>query len=174
MSELVPVDHIENKIFQIRGKRVMLDRNLAILYEVETRILIQAVKRHLKRFPEDFMFQLTKEEVVNLRSQFVISSWGGARYLPYAFTQEGVAMLSSALNSERAILVNIQIMRAFVKLREILSTHKELVHKLGELEGKVDKHDTEILMIFDAIRQLMTPPPEPTPEQPKRRIGFHP
>jgi len=132
------------------------------------------------------MFQLTKKEYDNLRFQFgipsygvgdsgnlrsqiVTSSWGGRRYLPYAFTEQGVAMLSSVLNSERAVQVNIVIMRAFVKIREILSTHKELAAKLNELEHKVSKHDTDIFTIFEAIRQLMTPPPEP----PKRRIGFH-
>jgi len=182
MSEIVPHEVIENKIFFIRGHKVMLSIHLASLYGVEIRALIQAVKRNAKRFPNDFMFQLTWDETESLRSQFVIlndpigrqgvtNSKRGKhlKYLPYAFTEQGVAMLSSILNSERAIQVNIAIMRAFVKLREILSTHKELAHKLKELEGKIEKHDEEIVAIFDAIRQLMAPP-----ETPKRKIGFYP
>ena len=147
----------------------MLSPHLAELYRVEARTLIQAVKRNIARFPRDFMFQLSAIEFKNLKSQFVISSWGGARRArPYAFTEQGVAMLSSVLKSTRAIQVNIAVMRAFVKLRETLSAHKELAHKLAELERKIEKHDTEITAIFDAIRQLMTPP-----EQPRKRIGFY-
>jgi len=182
MSKLVPHEVIENKIFIIRGHKVMLDRDLATLYGVPTKVLNQTVRRNRKRFPDDFMFQLTFEEIQSLRSQFVtlnkpiekkrsITSKRGkhTKYMPCVFTEQGVSMLSSVLNSERAIQVNIVIMRAFVKLREILSTHKELAHKLQELEGKIEKHDGEIQAIFEAIRQLMAPPPEP----PKRRIGFH-
>ena len=146
----------------------MLDRDLASLYGVPVKRLNEQVKRNINRFPYDFMLVLTRQEVMNLRSQIATSSWGGKRYLPYAFTEQGVAMLSSVLNSERAINVNIAIMRAFVKLRQILSTHKELVHKLEELERKIEKHDVEIQSIFDAIRQLMAPLPEP----PRRKIGF--
>jgi len=146
----------------------MLDKDLAKLYGVETFNLNKAVKRNLDRFPEDFMFQLNKEEFDNLIFQFGISSWGGTRKLPYVFTEQGVAMLSSVLRSRRAIHVNIAIMRAFVKLRQILSTHKDLVHKLAELERKIEKHDAEIQSIFEAIRQLMAPPPE----KPRRYIGF--
>src|SRR4030066_1592436 len=133
MKALIPAEVIERKIYLIRGQKVMLDNDLAKLYKVETRTLIQAVKRNTERFPPDFMFQLTNQEVISLRSQFVISKTGrgGRRYLPYVFTEQGVAMLSSVLNSERAILVNIAIMRAFVKLREILSVNKELAHKLA-------------------------------------------
>jgi phage regulator Rha-like protein len=170
-KELILPESVEQKIFFIRGQRVMLSLDLAGLYGVEPRALIQAVKRNIKRFPGDFMFQLSNKEFINLKSQFVISSWGGRRSMPYAFTEQGVAMLSTVLHSERAIQVNIAIMRAFVKLRRILSTHKELAHKLQELERKTEKHDTEIKAIFDAIRQLMAPP---TPIKPKRRIGFHP
>ena len=170
MNEIVPQQIIENKIFIIRDHKIMLDKDLAMLYGVSTKRLNEQVRRNMKRFPEDFMLILTRQEVTILRSQFATSRWGGLRHLPYAFTEQGVAMLSSVLNSERAIQVNIVIMRAFVKLREILSTHKELAHKLKELEGKFEKHDTEILMIFDAIRQLMEPPPEPL----KPKIGFHP
>jgi len=169
MDSLVPVELIEKKIYLIRGHKVMLDSDLAELYKVETRTLIQAVKRNINRFPSDFMFQLNYQEVASLRSQIVTSKpgRGGRRYLPYVFTEQGVAMLSSVLNSERAIEVNIAIMRAFVKLREMLSSNKELAHKLAQLERKIEKHDDEIKLIFDAIRQLMTPP-----ETKKRKIGF--
>ncbi len=149
---------IENKIFLIHGQKVMLSMHLAELYGVEVRSLVQAVNRNIDRFPEDFMFQLNNEEYENLKSQIVISSWGGMRHPPYAFTEQGVAMLSGILHSKRAVQVNIAIMRAFVKLRQILSTHKELAHKLSELERKIEKHDTEIRSIFEAIRQLMAPP----------------
>ena len=170
MKELIPSEIIERKIFLMRGQKVMLRRHLAELYGVEVKVLIQAVKRNIERFPKDFMYQLTRQEVMNLKSQFVTSSWGGARRAnPYAFTEQGVAMLSSILRSKRAIHVNIAIMRAFVKLRQILSTHKELAHKLNELERRIEKHDAEIKDIFEAIRQLMTPTPES-----KRKIGFHP
>ena len=170
MKEFIPHEVIENKIYLIRGQKVMMDNDLAKLYRVPTKRLKEQVKRNMTRFPEDFMFKLTVQEFEILRSQFATSRWGGERYLPYAFTEQGVAMLSSVLNSERAIQVNIVIMRAFVKLKVILSTHKELSYKLKELESKIEKHDTEIQSIFDAIRQLMAPPPEP----PKRRIGFLP
>ena len=165
----VPAEIIENKIFLIRGHKVMLSPHLAELYGVQVKVLIQAVKRNIKRFPEDFMFQLDIKEFTNLKSQFVTSNWGGARRAnPYAFTEQGVAMLSSVLRSERAVQVNIAIIRAFVKLREILSTHKELAHRLNELEHKIEKHDVEIQAIFEAIRRLMAPPPE----KPKGKMGF--
>jgi chromosome condensin MukBEF ATPase and DNA-binding subunit MukB len=160
---------IEKRIFEIRGHRVMLSPHLAELYGVEPRALIQAVKRNLERFPEDFMFQLNQEEFVNLKSQFVTSSWGGARRaFPYAFTEQGVAMLSTVLRSRQAIQVNIAIMRAFVRLRQIMHLNQELAAKLNELERKLGKHDDEIQLIFKVIKQLMTPPPE----KPKKRIGF--
>ena len=168
MKELIPEEVIEQKIFMIRGHKVMLDRDLAQLYGVSVKRLNEQVKRNIKRFPGDFMFLLTKQEVVNLRSQFATSSWGGLRYLPYVFTEQGVAMLSSVLNSEKAVQVNIAIMRAFVKLRQILSMNKELAHKLAELERKIEKHDVDIQAIFEAIRQLMAPPPI----KPKPQIGF--
>ena len=141
---LIPEEKIESKIFLVRGKRVMLDKDLAELYDVETRSLIQAVKRNLDRFPEDFMFHLNEKEFENLRSQIVISSWGGRRHLPYAFTEQGVSMLSSVLNSKRAIQVNIQIMRIFTKLREVIASNKEIMQKLNQLENKVERHDSEI------------------------------
>jgi hypothetical protein len=138
------------------------------LYRVPTKVFNQAVKRNLKRFPKDFMFRLTDKEMKILRSQIVTSSWGGRRTLPYAFTEQGVAMLSSVLNSDRAVLVNIAIMRAFVKLREILTTHRELAEKIADLEKKYRQHDDKIQAVFDAIRELLEPPQV----SPKRRIGF--
>ena len=166
MVRALVVEDVERRIYLIRCKKVMLDSDLAELYGVETKSLTRQVRRNAERFPEDFMFRLTKDEF--LRCQIGTSSYGGRRYLPYVFTQEGVAMLSSVVNSKRAVQVNIVIMRAFVKLREILSVHKELVHKLNELERKTGKHDVEIQSIFEAIRQLMAPPPE----KPRRMIGF--
>ncbi|MDP3732762.1 MAG: ORF6N domain-containing protein [Candidatus Omnitrophota bacterium] len=177
MAKLISVEVIATKILEVRGKRVMFDADLARLYDVSTKVFNQAVKRNQNRFPEDFMFQLAKEEfgklkchfeTSSLRSQFVTSKRGGRRYLPYVFTQEGVAMLSSVLNSRRAIRVNILIMRAFVKLKELLLTHRDLSVKIEALERKYVKHDEKIKDIFKAIRQLMA-----IPEKPKRRIGFH-
>ncbi len=169
MKSLVPMGHIEHKIYLIRGHKVMLDRDLAELYGVETKVLKRAVRRNIDRFPEDFMFQLSTQELKNLRCQIGASSWGGERYLSFVFTEQGVAMLSGILNSKRAVQVNIAIMRAFVKLRETLSLHKELAKKLELLENKIAHHDEQIQSIFEAIRQLMAPP-----EKPKERIGFHP
>ena len=163
----VPVERIEKMILVIRDQKVMLDSDLAELYEVETRVLNQAVKRNLDRFPSDFMFQLSEEEASFLRSQIVTLKTGRGRhrkYLPYVFTEQGVAMLSSVLNSPCAVQVNIEIMRAFVKLREMLASHKELAKKLEALERKYDK---QFQVVFDAIRQLMLPP-----DKPKRKIGF--
>ena len=143
----------------------MLSTHLAELYEVEPRALVQAVKRNIERFPPDFMFQLSKVEFQNLKSQIVTSNWGGLRRAaPYAFTEQGVAMLSSVLNSRRAVQVNIEIMRAFVRLRELMATHKDLVRRLNEMEKK---YDAQFRVVFDAIRELMAPP---TPK--KRKIGF--
>ena len=168
-TKLISIETIENKIFLIRGKRVMLDKDLAELYGVTTKRLNEQVKRNKYRFPEDFMFQLTKEEAHSLRSQFATLKQGqNIKYLPYVFTEQGVAMLSSVLNSKKAILVNIQIMRIFTKLKEIIASHKELTHKLNQLENKIEKHDSEIKSIFEAIRQLMLPL-----DKPKKRIGFY-
>lgn len=152
MKDLIPQEVIESKIYLIRGRKIMLDRDLAKLYGVMTFNLNKAVNRNLDRFPEDFMFQLSKREAKNLIFQFGISSWGGVRKLPYVFTEQGVAMLSSVLRSKRAIQVNIAIMRTFVKLKVILSTHKELSRKLNELERKIEKHDVDIQSVFEAIR----------------------
>ncbi|MDD5421906.1 MAG: ORF6N domain-containing protein [Candidatus Omnitrophica bacterium] len=168
MKEMVPHEVIESKIMLIRGQKVMLDRDLARLYRVGTRDLNKAVVRNVDRFPRDFMFQLTRMEFENLMFHFGTSSWGGTRKMPRAFTEQGVAMLSSVLRSGRAIQVNVAIMRAFVKLKTIISTHKGLAYRLKELERKIEKHDGEIRSIFEAIRQLMAPPAE----KPKRRIGF--
>ena len=165
-NSLIPAEKIAAKIVIVRDKKVMIDNDLAMLYGVKTGRLNEQVSRNIKRFPEDFMFQLTKEEVLNLKSHFATSSWGGARKFPRVFTQEGVAMLSSALNSERAILVNIQIMRAFTQLRRMLLTNKDLKRKIEEMEKKYDK---QFAIVFQAIKQLL----EPTPVKPKPRIGFH-
>jgi len=164
-ESLVPVERIEKAILLIRGQKVMLDGDLAALYGVETKMLVRAVKRNTNRFPTDFMFQLSKEEFDNLRFHFGTSSdWGGRRYRPYAFTEQGVAMLSSVLHSPRAIQVNIEIMRAFIRLRQMLASHAELARKLDALEKK---YDAQFKQVFEAIRQLMIPP------EPKRRpIGF--
>jgi len=168
---LIPLERIERSILMIRGQKVMLDRDLAQLYGVETRALNQSVRRNIDRFPEDFMFRLTREEIMRI-SQFVISSvHPGVKTLKFsknvmAFTEHGVAMLSSVLNSPRAVQVNIQIMRTFAKLREIISLNKDLARRLDELEKK---YDVQFKIVFDAIRQLMAPP---EPETPKKRIGF--
>jgi len=161
---LVSEEQIDQSILMIRGHKVILDSILAGLYCVETKVLIQAVKRNKDRFPPDFKFQLSKKEIEILRSQTVTSSWGGRRYPPYAFTEQGVAMLSSVLRSSRAIQVNIEIMRSFVRLRQMLATHRDLARKLDELE---QKYDEQFSIVFDAIRQLMTPP---TREM--KKIGF--
>ena len=183
-KEIVPADQFALRIRNFRGEKVLLDFDLAALYGVETRVLNQAVKRNADRFPSDFMFQLSVEET-EMISQRVTSSAGqtvsdssqivmspgkhrGKRYRPYAFTEQGVAMLSSVLNSERAIKVNIAIMRAFVKLRQILDTNREFAKKFSELEQRVGKHDEEIDAILEAIRQLIAPP-----DRPRREIGFH-
>jgi len=147
----------------------MLDSDLADLYGVDTGYLNRAVKRNIERFPEDFMFRLSKQELTNLICQFGISrSWGGRRILPYVFTEQGVAMLSSVLHSKEAALVNVQIMRAFVHMREVISTHTELARKFEQLEYRIDKHDEEIVALFEAIKQLMSP----LPANKKQRLGF--
>jgi len=165
----IPAERIEKSILLIRGQKVMLDRNLAELYGVQTKVLKQAVRRNIKRFPDDFMFELTKQEFENWRSQIVTSKRDkmGLRYRPMAFTEQGVAMLSSVLNSDRAVEVNIAIMRAFVQLRKISSSQKQLARKLQEIEARLGDHDEKIQVIFEAIHELIT-----TPEKPKRKIGF--
>ena len=160
------ITEVQSRIVSLRGERIMLSSDLADLYGVEPRVLMQAVKRNAARFPEDFCFQLRNEELGDLRSQNVISSWGGARTLPYAFTEQGVAMLSSVLRSDRAVAVNIEIMRTFVKLRSMLESNKDLAKKLATLEAK---YDDQFRIVFDAIRELMTPP---AIADKKKRIGF--
>ena len=165
---VVSTEWITNSILLIRGHKVILDADLASLYEVETKTLTRAVRRNLDRFPDDFMFQLSKEEFDILRCHFgTPSQWGGRRYAPYAFTEQGVAMLSSVLRSKRSVQVNIEIMRTFVKLRHMLATHGVLSKKLDKLENKYDR---QFKVVFDAIRKLM----EPTDDKKKRPIGFAP
>jgi hypothetical protein len=168
-KEIIPIERIAQSIRWIRGQKVLLDSDLAALYGVTTGNLNKAVKRNSDRFPSDFMFELRPEELTNLKFQFGISRWGGRRRSrPHVFTEQGIAMLSSVLNSDRAIKVNIAIMRGFVKLRQILETNRELAKKFSELEQRVGKHDEEIDAILEAIRQLMAPP-----DRPRREIGFH-
>jgi hypothetical protein len=167
---LVTVAKIESRILLIRGQKVMLDADLAELYGVETRTLNQAVKRNLERFPEDFMFHLTDEEAENLRSQIVISNRGGRRYLPYAFTEHGALMLGNVLKSDQAVEMSLMVVRAFVRMRELVAGNKELAQKLNQLERKVGAHDKAIAEIINAIRQLMAP----SDSSKKRPIGFAP
>ncbi|MFH1994372.1 MAG: ORF6N domain-containing protein [Nitrospinota bacterium] len=164
-NQLISIEKVSQLILIVRGNKVILDQDLAILYEVETKVLVQAVKRNIDRFPSDFMFQLTQDEFDLLRSQSVTSSWGGRRYTPYAFTEQGVAMLSGVLRSNRAVQVNIAIMRAFVQLRQLLSNHTKLSKKLSALEKK---YDAQFKVVFEAINELMAPP-KPTKKKP---IGF--
>ena len=164
MRNIIPPERIEDAIYFVRGHKVLLDRDLAILYGVLTKNLNLAVRRNISRFPSDFMFQLTKQELQILRLQIETSSWGGRRTLPYAFTEQGVAMLSSVLRSPQAIQVNVTIMRTFVKLRRAVASHSVLAKKLDELERK---YDSQFSVVFQALRKLMT-----ESEKPKRRIGF--
>lgn len=172
MPELISQEAIASRIYVIRGKKVLLDRDLAQLYGVATKVLNQAVQRNIRRFPSDFMFQLDKKEVESLRSQIVTLKRGQHRkYLPYAFAEQGVAMLSGILQSDRAIEVNIQIMRTFTQLRHFLSTHQDIQQKIDEIVrvhgGKLKEHDEQIKIIFEAINQLLQPP-----EVPKKKYGF--
>ena len=164
---VIPVERVQQAIYLVRGQKVMLDRDLAQLYGVETRVLNQAVRRNAEKFPADFMFKLTRDEVLRI-SQFVISSELKFSKNVYAFTQEGVAMLSGVLRSARAVQVNIAIMRAFVRLREMLTTNKDLARKLAELEKRMASHDDSIRLLFEAIRELMN-----KPVIPRKQIGFH-
>jgi len=179
MADIVPQVTIESRIHEIRGKKVMLDSDLAVLYEVETGQLKRAIRRNIDRFPEDFMFELTKEEYENLRCQFGTSRWGGLRYLPFAFTEQGVAMLSSVLNSQRAIMINIQIMRAFVRIRNLITENKDLQKIIQHIERRLDVHDRQIQIAFAALKSILQPKPAPqiaphkhySPEG-ERRMGF--
>ena len=167
-SLTLPDETIVNKIYLIRDQKVMLDSDLALLYGVETKRLNEQVKRNMDRFPEDFMFQLSQEEVENLKSQFATSSWGGNRKLPYAFTEHGVLMLSGVLNSQTAIQVNIRIMRVYSKLREMVLTHKDILLKLDQMEAQTWQNSEDIQMIFSALKQLIDPE-----HPPRRMIGFN-
>jgi hypothetical protein len=167
-KELIILDEIIiSKIYFIRGLKVMLDSDLAELYRVETKQLKRQVRRNLNRFPKDFMFELSIQEIENLRSQFGTTSWGGSRYVPMVFTEQGVAMLSSVLNSDSAIEMNIHIIRIFTRLREMLLTHKDILLKLELLEKQVAKNNKEIQYIFEALKQLLA-----TPSEPRKNIGF--
>jgi hypothetical protein len=168
VAELIPVERIQNFIFLIRGEKMMLDRDLAALYGVTTGNLNKAVKRNQDRFPLDFMIQLKAEEETLVFQIGIPRAHGGRRHNSYAFTEQGVAMLSSVLRSDRAVQVNVAIMRAFVSLRRLLATNEDLSHKFAELERKLEGHDDAIKSLFDAIRELMQPP-----KKPKREIGFH-
>jgi hypothetical protein len=175
IMEPIPIvvdEAIVSKIYLIRETKVMLDKDLAELYGVSTKALKQQVKRNMERFPIDFMFELSKEEFDNLRSQIVTSSWGGTRYQPMAFTEPGVAMLSSVLNSRLAILVNIKIVRVFTKIRELLSTHKEIMQKLEQLERNEEDHDKKIMLIFDYLKQLELANQQDNDWKNRERIGF--
>ena len=167
-KEIIPIARIAQSILHLRGEKVILDRDLAVLYSVETRVLNHAVKRNMNRFPDDFVFQLSREEIGRI-SQIVTSS-PGLKFSKQvrAFTEQGIAMLFSVLNSERAVKVNIAIMRGFVRLSQTLETNRELAQKFADLERRVEKHDEDISAIIEAIRQLMAPP-----EKPRREIGFH-
>jgi cell shape-determining protein MreC len=170
--QILPDETIINKIYIIREKKVMIDRDLAELYGVDNRVLNQAVKRNLKRFPDDFMFQLTDEEFRNLRSQIVTSSWGGSRFRPMVFTEQGVAMLSSVLNSERAISVNIQVIRVFTRMRAMIESHKEILKKLEMLEKKDIELDEKVTLIFEYLKKLEQTKQEETDFKQRKRIGF--
>jgi hypothetical protein len=168
-NQLIPVERIEKAILLIRGEKVMLDVDLAALYAVPTKALIQAAKRNLERFPDDFMFPLTVKEFTTLRSQIVTSKGrGGRRSPPYAFTEQGVAMLSSVLKSKRAIQVNLAIMRTFVRLRQMMAAHSDLANRLRELEAKFEEHDQKFRVVFDAIRELIA-----APKSEVREMGYH-
>jgi len=165
-------EKIINKIYVIRGKKVMIDKDLAELYNVETKVLKQQVKRNIERFPGDFMFELTQEEFNSLRSQFVTSNRGGTRYMPMVFTEQGVAMLSSVLNSDRAIAVNIQIIRVFTKMREMLETHKDILQRIDQLQRKEIEQDEKIMLIFEYIKQLEKSKQQELDQKNRKQIGY--
>ena len=166
-SQITTDEFVMSKIYLIREQKVMLDSDLAKLYHVETKRLKEQVNRNKERFPADFMFQLTEDEYENLRSQIATSRWGGTRYMPMAFTEQGVAMLSSVLNSPTAINVNIQIIRVFTKMRSLMLTHKDILLQLEKMEKKLGKHDEQIVLVFEYLKKLLSPP-----QAPRRRIGF--
>ena len=163
----IPEETIAGKIYYVRGHKVMIDRHLAELYGVETKVLKQAVKRNIDIFPQHFMFELTKKEFDNLRSQFVTSSWGGERYLPYVFTEHGILQLANVVKSKRARQMSIRIIEVFVKMREMLLTHKDILLKLEQMENHVTRHNKEIQYIFEALKKLLQQPNEP-----RKQIGY--
>ena len=169
---LVPDEIVMNKIFLLRGQKVMIDEDLAELYGVPTKRLNEQVKRNIDRFPKDFMFQLTNDEFINLKSQFATSSWGGRRALPYAFTEHGVLMLSSVLNSDRAIKVNIQIMRIYVRIREMITLNAEILQRLEEMESKLSKNDQKVMAIFDYLKQFEALKQQQEKYKNRTRIGY--
>jgi hypothetical protein len=169
---VIPDEAVINKIYFIRNEKIMLDSDLAELYGVETKRLNEQVKRNIDRFPEDFMFQLTEPEFENLKSQIATSSWGGRRTLPYAFTEHGVLMLSSVLNSDLAIKVNIQIMRVYTKVRNMLSTHKDLLLKFEQLETKLAVHNDKIMLIFEYLKQFEDAKQQELEQKERPKIGF--
>jgi hypothetical protein len=180
MSEIIAQTAIESRIHQIRGKKVMLDSDLAFLYEVEAKQRKRAVRRNIDRFPDDFMFELTKQELEDLRCQIGTSSWGGLRYPPFVFTEQGVAMLSSVLNSKRSVMINIQIMRAFVRIRNLVADHADLRKAIQQIERRLNTHDQQIQVAFAALKSFLQPKaPEPeqipakeyTPDE-KKKMGF--
>lgn len=170
--QVLTEEKIINKIYVIRGKKVMIDKDLAELYDVETKQLKRSVRRNIERFPDDFMFELVSEEFYDLRSQIDTSSWGGTRYMPLVFTEQGVAMLSSVLNSDRAIAVNIQIIRVFTKMREMLETHKEILQKIDLLQRKEIEQDEKIMLIFEYIKQLEQSKQQELEQKRRNRIGY--
>jgi hypothetical protein len=175
MKEIIAQVSIESRIHLIRGKKVILDSDLSALYEVETKQLKRAVRRNIERFPEDFMFELTKDELEILRCQIGTSSWGGKRYQPFAFTEHGVAMLSGVLNSDRAVAINIQIMRAFVRIRNLVSDNAELKRAIQTIERRVNDHDKALEIAFNTLKKFIVPkellPKEYSPEE-KKKMGF--
>ena len=172
-SLIISNKEIESKIYYVRSLKVMLDSDLAVLYDVETRVLNQAISRNIDRFPEDFMFQLTENEWKNLKSQNkTLSSWGGRRKLPFVFTEHGILMLSSVLNSERAVKVNIQIMRVYVRIRELMMAHKDIISKLDQVERKQVEQDNNILLIFEYLKQFEETKRKELGQANRKRIGF--
>lgn len=169
---LIPDEVIMGKIYMIRGLKVILDKDLAELYEVETKALKQAVKRNIDIFPEHFMFELTEEEFKNLRSQIVTSSWGGQRYLPYVFTELGVLQLANVLKSKRARKMSVRILEVFVKMREMLATHEEIQYKIEKIVAKLDEHDDQILLIFEYLKQLEASKQQELEQKNRKPIGF--
>ena len=173
-TSVIPDEIVISKIYLIRDEKVMLDSDLAELYGVETKRLNEQVKRNIDRFPEDFMFQLTEAEFENLKSQIATTSWGGRRTLPYVFTEHGVLMLSSVLNSDLAIKVNIQIMRIYTKIRNMLATHKDLLLKFEQFETKLTDHDDKIMLIFEYLKQLEKAKQEELEYHNRQQIGYKP